>query len=170
MLSRVGIAVAAALVAVPLAWAGAHPASRRTDIPGLGPHTATAVLSDDSTGARPVALTIRLRAELQCGRLQSTAVTVSLPTSMRVPSTVPRTAVAISGKVAASVSTRGTRVLIRPAQQSGGVICDVIGPGVVAITFARGAGLGNPPRAGSYAFGVVATPRGGEWRGTLAIH
>jgi hypothetical protein len=152
MLGRIGIAA--------VALAG---------IPTLGGHTATAVLSDDAAGARPVALTIRVPAELQCGRLTSTSITVSLPTTMRVPSSVPRAAVVVSGRAAASVRTSGSQVIVHPARPEG-VSCDVIGPGVGRIAFTRAADLGNPRRAGSYPFEVVATPRGGTWHGVLSIH
>jgi hypothetical protein len=34
------------------------------------------------------------------------------------------------------------------------VLCDAIGPATVRVTFARGAGLGNPPRVGVYAIAL----------------
>jgi hypothetical protein len=117
-----------------------------------------------------VALTIRLHTELQCGRFTATSITVSLPASMHVPAAVSKTAVTVARKVAASVEANGTRVVIHLTPPTSGVICDVIGPGVVPIRFTRLAGLGNPPRAGSYAFGVVSAPRGGSWHGVLSIH
>jgi hypothetical protein len=117
-----------------------------------------------------VALTIRLRTELQCGRFTPTSITVSLPPSMRIPTYISKTAVTIAGKASAFVLTDGARILIRNAAPKPGVICDVIGPGVVAIRFGLRAGLGNPLRAGFYAFSVATAPRGGNWHGMLSIH
>ena len=128
------------------------------------------MVSDATAGTRPVALTIRLHTELQCGRFTPTSISVSLPSSMRVPATVSKTAVTIAGRAAAFVRTHGSRVLIRAAAPKPGVICDVIGPGVVAIKFGLLAGLGNPPRAGHYAFAVATSPQGGSWHGVLSIH
>jgi hypothetical protein len=170
MLRGFGIVVAGALVAVPAGLAGLRLTPPVGGMPTFGDDTATGVLSSDVHGAKPVALVIRLHAELQCGRFMSTAITVSLPTSMRVPSSLSKRAVMVADKAAGSVATSGTRVLIHPTALKPGAICDVIGPGVVAITFTRFAGLGNPQRVGSYAFDVVAAPRGGQWRGVLTIH
>jgi hypothetical protein len=161
---RVGTAIVLALAAATLMPANASPS------PDVGTRGATAVVSDASPGARPVALTIRLHTELQCGRFDATSITVSLPQSMRVPAAVSKTAVTVAGKPATSVATNGTRVLIHTAAPKAGVTCDVIAPGVVAIKFTRLAGLGNPLRAGSYAFGVVTGPGGGSWHGVLSIH
>jgi hypothetical protein len=160
MLRTAGIACVAALVAGPLSWAGGST---------LGARTATAVLSDDGAGARPVALTISVRAELQCGRLRSSSITVSLPSAMRVPASLPRAAVSVSGRAAASVRTSGMDVIVQAARPQG-ITCDALGPGVARITFLRAAGLGNPARAGSYGFEVVATPLGGRWHGVISIH
>jgi hypothetical protein len=172
MLRGLGIAAVVALVAVSSVWAGAANSEVLSPPIGdtLGDNTATAVLSNDLHGARPVALTIRLHAELQCGRLSSSSITVSLPAPMHVPSSVSKTAVVVAGKAPTSVGTRGTHVVIHPAPAKPGPICDVIGPGVIAIKFTRLAGLGNPLHAGSYTFGVVAQPRDLEWHGVLAIH
>jgi hypothetical protein len=128
------------------------------------------VISDATPGARPVALIIRLRTELQCGRFTPTLIAVSLPPSMRVPSSVSKTAVTVAGKAAALVQTHGSRFLINTTAPKPGVICDVISPGVVSIKFGLLAGLGNPLRAGFYAFTVTASPRGGSWHGVLSIH
>jgi hypothetical protein len=168
-MGRVLTAGVLALAAAPLVSANASSAPAVDGLPIVGGTGATAVLSSAAAGARPVALTIRLHTELQCGRFTATSLAVSLPSSMRVPP-ISKTAVTVSGKAPASVSTTGEHVVIRTAVPKPGPTCDVIGPGVVAIKFARPAGLGNPPHAGSYTFSVVATPRGGEWHGVLAIH
>jgi hypothetical protein len=128
------------------------------------------VVSDATPGARPVALTIRFRTELQCGRFTPTSITVSLPPAMRVPASVSASAVTVAAKVAASVRTNGTRLLIHLAPPKSGVICDVIAPGVVPVKFSRRAGLGNPLRKGFYAFSVVTAPGGDSWQGVLSVH
>jgi hypothetical protein len=168
-MGRVCTALVLALAAAPPVCANASPNPDPGGSPILGGHGATASVSNATPGARPVALTIRLRAELQCGRFNATSIMVSLPTSMRVPSSITRAALTVGGKTPDSVGTSGTRILIHPAAPKPGVTCDVISPGVVVIKFTRLAELGNPLHPGSYAFGVVAKPRGGEWHGVLAI-
>jgi hypothetical protein len=169
-MGRVGTALVLAIAALPLVCASASANPGLGALPIVGGHGASAAVSNAAPGARPVALTIRLHAELQCGRFDASSITVSLPTSMDVPSSISKVAVVVAGKAAGSVQTSGTRVVIHPAAPKPGAICDVIGPGVVAIKFTRLAGLGNPPHAGSYTLGVVAQPRGGEWHAVLAIH
>ena len=168
-MERVGLAFVLALAAAALVPANASPGRGLRGLPIVGGHGATAEASDASPGARPVALTIRLHAELQCGRFDATSIAVSLPSSMRVPGSLSRAAITVAGKAVISVEVNGSRIVIHRAATKPGVTCDVIGPGVVTIRFARLAGLGNPPRPGSYSFTVVATPRGGTWRGVLSI-
>jgi hypothetical protein len=168
VMERVVIALVLAFGVALLVSATASPSPSVGGLPIVGARGATAALSDPAHGARPVALTLRLRAELQCGRFNSTSITVSLPTAMRVPASVSKSAVTVAGKAPASIGTSGTSVLIHPAPPKPGVTCDVIGPGVVVLKFTRLADLGNPMRAGSYPFNVVAKP-GGAWHGVLAI-
>lgn len=147
----------AALVAVPLAWA-------------IGPagNVATATLADRAAGARSGAVTIRLHAELQCGRLSARTVAISFPTQMTVPRAIPAAAVRAGGRPVARVQVTGSSVTVTLPPPKG-VICDVIGPGTFAISFAARAGLRNPHAAGSYAFSVAASPRVARWHGTLSI-
>jgi hypothetical protein len=166
---RVGITLTLALAAATLIPANASPDPGPRLSPILGGHGATAVESDATPGARPIALTIRLHTELQCGRFTPTSITVSLPPSMRVPASVSKDTVKVARKTAASVRTSGTRVLIHIAPPKTSLICDAIGPGVVAIKFTRLAGLGNPPHAGFYAFSVATAPHGSSWHGTLSV-
>jgi hypothetical protein len=129
---------------------------------------ATATLANDGAGAATGTATIHLRAELQCGRLSSRVVTVHLPGAMKVPDTIAASAVLVGGKPAASVKTTGsTAVITMPIPK--GVTCMVLGPGSVAVTFTTRAHLHNPASAGSYAFTVASSPRGGTWHGTLKI-
>lgn len=143
-------------------------AAPRAAVPVPGGTGATATLSSSSAGAQHVAVTIRLRAELQCGRLNASVVVVRLPGAMHVPSTIGRAKVLVSGKEPTAVTVSGGTITIKPARpKPGTAICDVIGPGTVPIAFAAGAGLGNPAAAGSYAFSVSAARQ--TWRGTITI-
>lgn len=130
---------------------------------------ATASLSTRAAGARHVALTIVLRAEdLQCGRLKATSLVVALPRTMRVPRSIAAKDALVSGREVASVQTKGSTITLVPAPARG-VICDSIGPGSVRIELTRGAGLGNPRRAGTYGFAVRPTPRGIAWHGSFVV-
>jgi hypothetical protein len=158
------VAVAAG-IAVPVAAA----VPRAVPVPIAGGSGSTATLSNSSAGAQPVAVTIRFRAELQCGRLNAPVVVVRLPSAMHVPSAIGRARVLVSGKEPSSVTVSGVAITIKPARpKPGTVICDVIGPGTVSVAFAAGAGLGNPATAGSYAFSVSAARQ--TWRGKMTIH
>ena len=135
-----------AVCAAALMLGGAAVAAPRVN-PALDSVTAT--LSNAHAGARPVALTLAVHTELQCGRLVGGALTVRLPAQERVPATVATAAVLVAGKPAAAVAVAGHTVtisILRPHI----VMCDVIGPGTVTITLTRAANLGNPKTAGSY--------------------
>lgn len=143
-------------------------AAPRAAVPVPGGSGATATLSSSSAGVQHVAVTIRFRAELQCGRLNAPVVTVLLPGAMHVPPAIARAKLLVSGKEPSSVTVAGHTITIKPARpKPGTAICDVIGPGTVSIAFAAGAGLGNPAAAGSYAFSVSAARQ--TWRGTMTI-
>ena len=122
--------------------------------------TATVQVSPARVGARPVALTLTLGYEMQCGYPGPGPVVVQLPAAELVPARIARTAVLLDGKAAPGVQVAGhaISVALPPRPQ---VMCDVIGPGKLTITFTRAAGLGNPSRGGSYT--VTAT------RGTTPV-
>lgn len=168
--SRLGttiVEVDGKLRAAALLAAAASPAAAAA--PPEPPATsATAVLSTAAAGARHVALTVRLRGELQCGRLNAATVTLRLPAVMHVPRTISTAAVRVGGAAPAHVATSGTTVVISPAPPKD-AICDVIGPGVALVSLSARAGLGNPPTRGAYRFSVVTSPRGELWRGIFAI-
>jgi len=106
-------------------------------------------VSSTQAGARPVAMNLRFRAELQCGTAAGPPIVVSLPAGEHVPAAVSRAAVLIDGHPATRVTVSGHRVTIAVARPE--VICDVIAPGPIKIAITRGAGLGNPQHAGTYA-------------------
>ena len=95
-------------------------AAPRAAVPVPGGSGATATLSNSSAGAEHVAVTIRFRAELQCGRLNAPVVVVRLPGAMHVPSAIGRARVLVSGKEPTSVTVSGGMITIRPADLSPG--------------------------------------------------
>jgi hypothetical protein len=139
-------------VALATALAGSF-AAAASALPGL-PQSATASLSSARAGARPVALTLELEYDMQCGYPGPGPVVVGLPAAEHVPVALARSQVLVNGHPAASVQVSGHRVDVglAPAPQ---VMCDVIGPGRLTIVFSSAAGLGNPARAGSYTIDVT---------------
>jgi len=110
----------------------------------------TALARPGFAGARPVALTVKARfAELQCGRVVRGPLVLGLPPAERVPRRIAASAVTIDGVPVAAVRVSGETLTLQP-QPPRGAICDVIGPGTVTVAVKRGAGVGNPRRAGSY--------------------
>jgi hypothetical protein len=122
--------------------------------------SATVQVSPARAGAHPVALTLKLGYEMQCGYPGPGPVVVQLPAAELVPARIPRAAVLVDGKGAPGVQVAGhaISVALPPRPQ---VMCDVIGPGKLTIVFTRAAGLGNPSSGGSYT--VTAT------RGTTPV-
>lgn len=130
---------------------------------------ATASLTSP-TAAQHSGLTLVLRpAVLRCGRLGARALTITLPQAMRVPASIPRDAVRVGGRAVAAVRTDGKTVVLS-LQSPHGVSCDSIVVGSLRVELTRAAGLVNPSRAGSYAFGVAAAPRGAVWHGSFVVH
>jgi hypothetical protein len=133
-----------------------------------GGSVATVTLANHAAGEATGAATIRLHAELQCGRLSARSVTVHLPAAMKVPGTIAASAVLVGGKPAATVKSAGSTVAITMPVPKG-VTCMVLGPGTVAVTFTARARLHNPAKAGSYAFSVASSPRVATWHGVFKI-
>jgi len=157
MMSKVAVFGAVALLGATAAAAGAMRGVR-----------ASASLSESSAAARPVALTIGLPAELRCGRLPASSLTVSLPHAMHVPHSMAPAVVRLGGRAVRSVRVRSSRLVLTPALPRG-VTCDSIVRGVAHLKFTRAARLGNPLRAGSYRFTVEAKPTGEVWHGLLVV-
>jgi hypothetical protein len=112
-------------------------------------NSVTATLSSAHAGARPVALTLAVRTELQCGRLVGGALVVRLPAQERMPATVAASAALIGGKPSGAVAVAG-HVLTVSVPRPRGMMCDAIGPGTVTLVLTRSANLGNPKSAGKY--------------------
>ena len=125
----------------------------------------TVSLSSPRAGARGVVLKLKFTTQLQCGRPIGPPITVTLPASERVPRTISRNAILVSGAAPDSVSLFGHAVVMKIGRPE--VICDVIGPGPVTILFLPKARLGNPVKAGTY---LVTVARGTEkLRGTFTV-
>lgn len=116
--------------------------------PGLV-HTATVMLSSARAGAEPVALTLELGYEMQCGYPGPGPVVITFPVAERVPAVLSRAEVLVGGHPAVSVGVSGHSVSVGLAPEPR-VMCDVIGPGRLTVQFTSAAGLGNPSRPGSY--------------------
>jgi hypothetical protein len=129
------------------------------------PDSMSVSLSSRRAGARPVAITVRLRTELQCGRLTG-SVAVRLPAEARLPRKIRASAVRIDGRPSSRVAIAGHTLSIGAPTVSG-VICHVIAPGTTTIVLTRSANVGNPPAAGTYP--VVLRHRGGTARASVRI-
>jgi hypothetical protein len=153
-----GLGCGLAVIAAPAA--GAMPAALPSPVmpvpvgPGQGSQTAaSASLSTVRAGARPVALTLRLRYEMICGRPGAGAVVVVLPQAVSVPASIAPAAVLVNGHRTSRVRVSGHTVSIAlPAK--GGITCHVVAPGVLELVFTRSARLGNPAASGTYAIHV----------------
>lgn len=123
-------------------------------LPGPLTSSAAVALSSSAPGARPVALTLTLSYEMQCGYPGPGPVTVDLPATEHVSATLAPSRVLVDGLPAHSVAISGRVVTIglAPPPQ---VMCMVIGMGRLTVLFTRSAGLGNPVRPGTYT--VAAT-------------
>jgi hypothetical protein len=159
---RGGVAVAATLLAllvlVPLAGA----ASRK---PTLLTQSMTVTAAPHAAAAQAVRLTVTLHYEMQCGYAGAGPLVVTFPAAVKLPQRFAKGAVQLAGKsVAALVQARRVTVLIPPHK---GLMCDLMGPGSVALTFTKAAKVANPAKAGSYRF--TATHTNKSFAGTLAV-
>jgi hypothetical protein len=111
----------------------------------------TVSLSPPQAGARPVAVTLRLRYEMQCGWPGRGRLAIRFPSGMRLPDGIPVDSVRVNGTAEPTsgphATTRELRVAL-PARPQ--ILCDSIGPGTATVTFTRAARLGLPTTAGSY--------------------
>lgn len=107
-------------------------------------------LSPPRAGATNVRVQLTDRTELQCGKPRPGTIAVTFPEAEGVPSRFGRGAVQLNGSpVAAQVVGHRVSVAVPPPT---GVICDVIGPGSLTVTFTASAHLRNPMQAGTYRF------------------
>jgi hypothetical protein len=154
-LSAIGCVVAAAVAAT--SASAATPPIKPIPVQPIGSNLppATATLSSAKVGAKPVALTVKLRYEMVCGQPGAGKATVSLPAAADVPGRIASSAVLVDGKPSPSVSVSGHDITIAMPLKRPGVTCMVVGPGTLTLTLTRASGLGNPKRPGFYAIRVL---------------
>jgi hypothetical protein len=125
----------------------------------------TATASPPVAGARAVRVTLTFHYVMQCDYPGSGPLVVTFPSAMRLPKQFATGAVMVAGKpVAATLDGHQVTVTIAPHK---GLLCDIMGPGSVTLSFARTARITNPPQAGSYRF--KASHRGHTFTAKLAI-
>ena len=118
----------------------------------------TVATSSAAPGAQDVELRVTLRYQMQCGYPGAGPLTVTFPDAMAPPSSFAAKSVLLSGKpVAARVA--GSKVIVTVPMHRG-LMCDVIGPGKVVLTFTHAAGLANPASPGTYRFAAAHARRG----------
>ena len=138
------------LAAVPLAGAGVRPPSALAS-------SMTVTASPQTMGAHAVRINVTLHYEMQCGYAGAGPLVVTFPAAIKLPKRFSADAVQLAGKpVAATVGGRNVTVTIAPHK---GVMCDVIGPGSLVLTFTSAAKLANPAQAGSYHFTATHAKR-----------
>jgi hypothetical protein len=119
--------------------------------------SASVLTSSTIHGAKPVALTVTLTYEMQCGNPGRTPLTLTLPAAMTVPASISTNNVLLDGKPAKSVAVHGSRLVIA-IEQPHFLTCDVIGLSSLKILITKKAGLGNPKTAGIYGFPIEIGP------------
>lgn len=113
---------------------------------------ASIALSSDHVAATPVAITLKLRYEMQCGWPGPGPLVVTFPTAERLPGKIAPGVVQLNGRPAkANRSGHAVAVAVPPR---GEVTCMVIGPGTATIEFKLAAGIGNPRTRGVYPISV----------------
>jgi hypothetical protein len=132
----------AVLVTVPSAGAKGRPIT-----PAL---SMTVSATPHAARAHGVRLTLTLRYEMQCDYPGAGPLVVTFPSALTLPQQFPAGAVEWGQKpLAAQVD--GQRVTVTIPRHKG-VLCDLMGPGSLTLTFTPTAKLANPARAGSYGF------------------
>jgi hypothetical protein len=105
--------------------------------------------SSRHAGARPVVLVARMRYEMQCNWPGPGSLVFRFPSAVRLPARIAAGAVLVNGKAAtAARPSAGVVSVALPPRK--GIMCDLMGPGTVTVTFTRAAAIGNPKHAGSY--------------------
>jgi hypothetical protein len=125
----------------------------------------TVAASPQAASAHGVRLTVTLRYRMQCNYPGAGPLVVTFPKALKLPKKLAAGAVWVAGKpIAATVDGRQVTVTIkRPT----GVLCGVVGPGVLKLVFTRKANLVNPSAPGSYRF--AATHAAHTFTARLAI-
>jgi hypothetical protein len=150
--------VFASLLVATASAAGASP-------PVTGSDSMTVTASSHSAGAHHVRLAMTLRYRMQCNYPGAGPLVVTFPKALKVPKQLAGGAVQLAGKpIAATVEGRQVTVAIKPPS---GVLCGMVGPGLLKLVFTRKANLANPTRPGSYRFAATHTTH--DFAAKLAI-
>ena len=147
------LVVAAALVAL-VSAVSPSPAQPVQDLLPVRPTTPglSVALSSLRAGRRNVSVGLRFVTMLQCGRPNG-AIVVTLPPAAVVPARVSAAAVYVNGRQAGRVSVSGHTITVLPA--AGGITCNSITEGRARVVIGAAAGIGNPPKPGTYVFRVL---------------
>jgi hypothetical protein len=115
----------------------------------------TVTASSHAASAHPVRLSVTLSYRMQCNYPGAGPVVITFPKALRMPRHLAAGAVQLAGKpIAANVNGRRVTVTIKPHS---GVLCGMVGPGMLRLVFTRKAHLANPTRPGSYRFTAAHT-------------
>ncbi|HZQ82317.1 MAG TPA: hypothetical protein VFB25_10135 [Gaiellaceae bacterium] len=159
---RGGVAVAAMILALVVLVPLAGSATRK---PTLLTQTMTVTATPKAAAAQAVRLTVTLHYEMQCGYAGAGALVVTFPSAVKMPKQFAAGSVQLAGKpVKALLQGRRVTVVVPPYK---GLMCDVLGPGSLALTFTRSAKLANPAQPGSYRF--TATHVNKAFSGMLTV-
>src|SRR5579862_5900977 len=152
----------AGLVAAPTSTTAATPV---TTVTPLG-ESATVALSSTRVGKRPVAVTLTLGYEMQCGYPGSGSLIVALPVTEQLPNSFPGASAVLNGRSVrlGFAAGKALRVTLPPRPK---IMCDVIGPGSLKLVLTKAAKLGNPRKAGSYV--ISARVDGHSFRTSVRI-
>ncbi|MEO9177125.1 MAG: hypothetical protein ABI317_16545 [Gaiellales bacterium] len=124
-------------------------------------------LSSHAAGARPVAVAIVMHYEMQCNWPGPGVLAIRFPGSMVLPRRLASSAVLVDKRAASGAVTVAGRTVSVPLPQRPRIMCDLMGPGTLTVSFSRAAKLGNPKAAGSYS--VLATHGSDSGTGRVVI-
>jgi hypothetical protein len=172
ILLAAGLAIGSAWADTPPIVVGSSMATTTTTTPAPAPapsplaSSASISVSSSRAGERPVALTLTLRYEMQCGYPGSGSLTVKLPAQEQLPASFSSASALLDGSRVAVAVAAGKQLRVElPARPH--VMCDVIGPGKLTLAFTKAARLGNPAKAGTYSVSAQAGSR--SFNATLRI-
>jgi len=125
----------------------------------------TVTASPSTAGAHGVRLRVTLHYEMQCNYPGAGPLVVTFPTAVKLPKQFADGSVLLADNpVAATVDGQQVTVVVPPHR---GILCTLMGPGSLKLTFTRAAKLANPARKGGYHFS--ATHLGRAFTATLSI-
>ncbi len=125
----------------------------------------TVTATPQTASAHGVRLAVTLRYRMQCNYPGVGPLVVTFPKALKLPKKLAAGAVRVAGKpIAATVDERQVTATIKPPT---GVLCGIVGPGLLKLVFTRKANLANPSTPGAYRFAAMHTPH--TFRAKLSI-